>query len=108
MPFLEPIRNKLRILGMSSTQSLEKYSFNARNLTSLLIYGINSSCNIGFLMFGAKNLMEFTDSLYLTVTAILAVSILINLIWQMRQLFVFLDKLEITVEQSKFYCHSTD
>lgn len=103
MQILESMHKSLPILGMSSSQSIQKHPFNARNVASFLIYGINSICNVGFLIFGANNLMEFIDSLYLTVTAVLAVLILINLSWQMRQLFEFLKHIEDTVERSKCY-----
>lgn len=100
MHILEPIRIKLRIIGMSTHHSLQKYPLNARNLASLLLHAINIVCNLGFLIFGTKDLMEFTDSLFLTITAILTASIYINLNWKMRQLFEFISNLEDTVVQS--------
>lgn len=101
MHILESIRNKLQIIGMATYQSIQKYPINTRNLTSLLLHGINVVCNVGFLIYGTKDLMEFTDSLFLTITAILTTSIFINLNWKMRPLFEFIDRLEDTVDRSK-------
>lgn len=101
MKILRSIRDKLQIVGMSTHQSMQNHPFNARNLTSLLFHGINITCNIGFLVFGSKELTVFTDSLFLTITAILTVSIFINLTWRMRLFFEFIDNLEDIVERSK-------
>lgn len=102
MQILESIRYNLQIVGMNSYQSIQKHPFNARNSTSLLIYTISIICNIGFLIGGAKSLMEFTDALFLTTTAILSFSIFVNLNWQMRQLFELLNDIENTVDQSEY------
>lgn len=100
MPILESLHSNLRIIGMTTNRSIQTYPLNARNLTMLLIFGINITCNIGFLIYETNNLMEFTDSLYLTFTAIMALLILIDLIWKMRELFVFVNRVDETVDQS--------
>lgn len=100
MQILKSAYEYLLIIGLSSHQSIQVYPWNVRNLTSLLVYGLYTVCNVGFLMSGSKDLKEFVDSMYLTVTVILAASMLINLIWGMRQLFEFLDYLGDTVDQS--------
>lgn len=102
MHILESIRTKLQIIGMTTHQSLQKYPFNDRNLVCLLLHGINVVCNLGFLISGTTDLMEFTDSLFLTITAILTASIFINLISKMQQLFEFINNLEDIVDQSKW------
>ena len=102
MPILTSIRENLAIIGLSSHQSTQKYPFNARNLTSLFFQFLNIGCNFGYLMYEAKDLMEITDSMFLTITAILTVSIFINLNWRMKQLFEFIDNLERTVDKSKW------
>lgn len=101
MSILESIRSKLQIIGMTSNQSIQKYPFNARNLASLLVHVINIVSTIGYLISGTNDLMEFTESLFLTITAIVVASIFINLLWRMRRLFEFIDHLEETVDQSK-------
>lgn len=106
MQILESIREKLEIIGMSNQQSLQKYPFNERNVTCLLLHGINIVCNLGFLIYGTKDLMEFTDSLFLTITAILTAAIFINLMWKMRELFEFINNLEDIVDQSEWHLHN--
>lgn len=101
MPILESIRNKLQMAGMSTQCSLQKYPFNTRNSTSLLIHGINIVCSVGFIISGSKDLREFADSLFVSATAILIVVIFLNLNWKMKRLFKFLNNLEDTVDQSK-------
>lgn len=102
MEILKLIHNNLQIIGMDTYQSIQKYPFNARNLTSLLIYGINIIFNIRLLISGTKNAMEFTDLLYLTFTVIITVSMFINLNWNMKRLFEFFESLESTVDQSEY------
>lgn len=101
MQILEPIRNTLRILGMSSQHSVQKYPINARNLTSLFIHGINVTCSIGYIISGTENMEEFVSSLFVCITAIFDTLLFINLNWNMRRLFELIDKLENTVEKSK-------
>lgn len=101
MQILKSAYEYLLIVGLSSHQAIQTYPWNARNLTSLLVYGLYTVCNVGFLMSGSKDLKEFIDSTYLTVTVIFAASMLVNLIWGMRQLFEFLNYLGDTVDQSK-------
>lgn len=86
---------------MSTQHSIQKCPLNARNLSILFLHGINILCSVGFLVSGSRDLMEFTDSLFLSITATLVVSIFINLNWRMRQLFEFINKLEDTVDLSK-------
>lgn len=100
MPILESLHNNLQIIGMTTHQSIQKYPLNVRNVLMLSIFGMNIICNIGFLIYETNNLMEFTDSLYLTFTAIMALLILIDLILRMRPLFVFVNRVDETVNQS--------
>lgn len=101
MPFLDPIRDKLQIIGLRTPHSMQKCPFNARNLICLFIHGANIASNVGYLFSGTKDLMESTLSLFLLITAILTVSILIDLIWNMERLFEFIDSVEETVARSK-------
>lgn len=101
MKILESIYDDLLIVGLSSDQSIQKYPFNARNVTSLIIFALNILCDVGFLVSGTADLKEFSDSMFAIVTASLTTVIFIDLIWKMRKLFEFLRKLEETVNQSK-------
>lgn len=102
MQILEPMRISLQVVGMSTYHSNQKYPINARNLTCLYLQVMNVICNIGFMISGAKDMMEFTDSLFLTITAVLTSAIFINLNWKMQRLFEFFDHLEDTVQRSKW------
>lgn len=102
MQILEPIYESLMITGLSANQSIRKHPFNARNLTSLFLFGLNLVSDIGFVIYGAvTDPLELFDSLFITFTIICATSISIDLIWKMRQLFEFLGSLGDTVTQSK-------
>lgn len=105
MPILESIRNKLQVLGMSTQHSIQKYPFNARNLASLFIHGMNITCSIGFMFAGTENKMEMIVSLFIIITAISDISIFIHLNWNMQRLFEFINKLDNTVDQSKRTTH---
>lgn len=69
---------------------------------SLFILGTNIASNVGYFLSGINDLLELTLSLFLLITAISTVSILVDLIWNMRQLFEFIDNVEDIVERSKF------
>lgn len=101
MQILESIYRSLRIIGLNSHQSIQKCPFNARNLISLLTFGLNLTCDIGVVIYGAKDLLECFDAIYLSFTILSAASIFINLVTKMPQLFEFLNSLEVTVTQSK-------
>lgn len=102
MHILESIRNILQIIGLSSYQSIQTSPFNTRNLMSLFVLVLNIICNVGYSITGqTENLMEFTDSVFITFTVTVDILILINLIWQMQQLFVFINGLEDIVVGSK-------
>lgn len=101
MKILQLVHDNLQIIGLDTNQSILKYPFNARNLTSLLVYGINIYVNVRLLLSGTANAMEFTDLFYFTFTVTVTVFMLINLIWEMRQLFEFINNLESSVDQSE-------
>lgn len=102
MQILESIHKSLQIIGLSSHQSMQKHPFNARNLISLFVFGLNIICNFGFIVSGQTNdLMAFTDSVYITLTVICADSIFIRLILKMQQLFELINRLEDIMDQSK-------
>lgn len=101
MQMLKPVYEYLQIIGLSAHQSTQKSPFNARNVTSLSLFGMYTICNVGFLMLGKNDMKEYVDSIYLTVTIISAISILSKLIWTMRELFEFFRNVENTVNQSK-------
>lgn len=102
MQILKSVYENLEITGLSNYHSIRKYPFSTRNLTSVFIHALNIICNFGFIVSGQTgNLMEFTDSLYITLTVIFGTSIFIKLIWKMHQLFGFFNRLEDIVAQSK-------
>lgn len=101
MQILESIYRSLWIIGLNSYQSNQKYPFNVRNLISLLTFGLNLTCDIGVVIYGAKDLMECFDAIYISFTVFSAASIFINLVAKMPQLFEFLNSLDVTVAQSK-------
>lgn len=101
MQIFKSIYITLSVLSMSSHYSIQKHPFNARNLSSLLIHGVYLCGNIGFLFSGIENLIEFTDSVFLCITTILATTMFIHVDLKMRQIFEFLRRLEEIVNQSK-------
>lgn len=101
MQIFKSIYTTLSITGMSSHFSIQKHPFNARNLSALFIHGVYICGNVGFLFSGIENLIEFTDSVFLCITTILATTMFIHVNWEMRQIFEFLSKLQEIVDQSK-------
>lgn len=101
MEILQSVYITLFMIGMSSHYSIQKYPFNARNLSALLVHGVNIIGNVGFLFSGIENLIEFTESLFLCVTVSLTTLMFIHVNWKMRHIFEFLSRLEEIVNQSE-------
>lgn len=102
MQIFESILEYLRIVGVSSNQSIQPSPFNARNSTCLVILGLNLMCNIGFFVCGAKDLNKANGSIFMAVTVLCILLIFADLIWRMKQFFEFLNHLDDIVTQSKF------
>lgn len=101
MQILQSVYITLSIVGMSSHYSIQKYPFNARNLSALFIHGVNIIGNVGFLFSGIENLIEFTESLFLCITVSVATLMFIHVNWEMRQIFEFLSRIQEIVNQSE-------
>lgn len=101
MHIYEPTLEYLRIIGLNWNQSIQKYPLNECNLIGLFVFGLNLICNVGYLVSGAVNLKNATDSMQSTLTLICATLIFMHLIWMMRELFEFYSKVDDIVTQSK-------
>lgn len=101
MHIYESTLEYLRMIGLSWNQLIQKYPINERNLISLFIFGLDLVCNVGYLICGAKDLKNVADSLLATFTVICVSSILISLIWKMKELFEFYSRIDDIVAQSK-------
>lgn len=101
MHIYESTLEYLRMIGLSWNQLIQKYPCNERNLISLFIFGLDLTCNVGYLVCGAKSLKNVTESMLSTFTLLCVASILISLIWKMKELFEFYSKIDEMVTQSK-------
>lgn len=69
----------------------------------MLIFSMGLISNVMFLIYGATNLSEYTDSIYLLITGQSSSLNFAFVTWKMVEIFRFLEDLEDTIRSSKGY-----
>lgn len=92
-------------MGMTLSQSKKRNPFNIRNTTTIIVLANNVFFTIIFLMNGAKNLKEYADSMYITISVSTATANFVYVNWKMAELFRFIENLEEVVSTSECQCH---
>lgn len=90
-------------VGMTSYQSMQQHPFNMRNTTTLMNLVTYVFCVVMFLIYDAKNLKEYTDSIYLSISVGGAALNFAFVNWEMAKIFRFIENLQHVVNASKFY-----
>lgn len=98
---MEPIYHILTHVGMSSHLSIKRHPFNMRNSIVLLLLGTYVAGTAMYLIYGATNLKEYTDCIYLFASSISAMVNFVFISWKMEEIFRFLKNLEDIVNTSK-------
>lgn len=102
MKIFEIIENHFASVGLTASQSLQPQQFNVRNVTVLLIFGLNIFLTGAYIALTATEFEEYVDSLYGCSTVMNCSIVFASLILQMPKLFKFLIKLKRTVNKSKW------
>lgn len=90
-------------VGMTLHEPIKLYPFNLRNTIMVLIFSMGLISNVMFLIYGATNLSEYTDSIYLLITGQSSSLNFAFVTWKMVEIFRFLEDLEDTIRSSKGY-----
>lgn len=102
MKFAETISNFLSRIGMTSRQSIERHPFNMRNSTMLFIFASSNFCTVMYLIGGASNLKEYSDSIYLTITMLSGFLAFAFVSLKTTKILRFIENLEEIVSTSEF------
>lgn len=96
MKFFAGAQSDLAKLGLSSNQwnLNHHHRFNTENILALLAYSTGSILAVLFLVFEAKTIDEFADSMYITCTIIAAGSNIATKILNKKQIFAFIENYE--------------
>lgn len=88
---------------MTSHQSIKAHPFNVRNSIILFILVIHIACNAMFLIYDAKNLSDYAESIYLTMLATFGALNFLYVTWKMAEIFRYIANLEDIVSTSKYH-----
>lgn len=98
MKTMEAIYSYVSRVGMTSHSS---HPFNVRNSLSLFIFGTSGLSAAMYLFYGATNLNEYADTIYLIITATTSALAFASVNWKMAEIFQFIENLENVIETSK-------
>lgn len=94
----------IQTIGILSAQlNRNHFSINLNDLTYPIFIAQFFVTSVGFFLFDAKSLLEYGMSFYDIVASILAMAFLLINVWQMRNIFKFIENCERFIEESK-YC----
>lgn len=98
------IENRFGSAGLAALQSIRTNRFNAKNVTILLLLGINM-CLIGlYIVITANDFREYIYSLCIFSTALFLLINFTNLVFQIPNRIKFIVKFKNTVSKSKLDC----
>lgn len=105
MKIMEGIYGHLMRVGIKSPshQTIKNHRFNVQNSTPLFILILNIGCVGMYLIYGASNLKEYADCIFVTISVATATANLSFVNWKMAEIFRFFDNLEDVVNTSKCY-----
>lgn len=99
---MDAICTHLMHVGMTSQQAMKKHPFNMLNVTVLLIFCIDESSNVLYLVRSAAGLREYMDAIYYFITGLAAALNFAWVTWKMPEVFRFIETLEDVVNTSEF------
>lgn len=101
MKIFETIRNYFAIVGITSQQSIQSHPFNRRNSLCLFVFGMGISLTFAYQFRRIESFQEFTDCFYEISTISVCGIGFASFIWEMVELFEFIDRLDDFVNKSK-------
>lgn len=101
MKVFKIIENHFASVGVTASQSLHSSPFNAKNVTILLILGLNIWLTSAYIAFMANDFEEYVDSLFGCSTVLNLLIAFVDLILQMHLIFKFIVKLKHTINKRK-------
>lgn len=102
MKILESIQEILSKLGITSTQSDQKYPFNVRNMMCLFCFILMSISAFTFLIIEAGSVKEYLNILNTSLTSIIMGIEFILHLWKRRKLFEFIVNFEDLIQGSAY------
>lgn len=103
MKILESLRETLSKLGITSSQSIEKYPLNAVNVARLFWLFLMVISAFLFLFAEAETLKEYVAILNGSITLVIMFIEFALHVWKMEPLFEFIVNFENLIQKSEFY-----
>lgn len=97
------VRKLFGMVGIYPPQSHQTMLFNWRNSTFLFCTIAMSIASIAFLLFKAGSAQEFGASFYTTMTELANIFGFLSIVFEMRNIFGIIGKIEGIIEKSKFW-----
>lgn len=103
MHILQSAQKDLKDLGIIFHQSIQKHSFNRKNMLAILILGLSAILCVIYLYRIANTFIEYTYSVYAFSSMLVTATILAILIWKSPQYSVCLNKMETVINDRKLF-----
>lgn len=91
-------RENFKVVGIKSNQ---KYSFNGRNILSLLLYGQFVISTMTFFLTEARTLKEYVNSFYAFMASIGVIFGILICTWKMKNIFELIMNMENCIDESE-------
>lgn len=88
-------------LGIESPQWTQQFLFNVKNLTILLLVGVDLILCVIFLCCEAKNFKEGADCFFVIITIIVVGFEYVIYNWKIREMFKFIKNFEALIQKSE-------
>lgn len=101
MKSIDSIKTCFADLGFDSLQSTRKDLLKPKNISCLLLIGIDIILTSVYIYYEANGFEEYIDALYILWSLILSFYTFTTLIWQVPNYYRFFNYLENTITESK-------
>lgn len=101
MKILQSNRESLAKLGITSSQSVQKYPVNVKNLVCIVWFGLMTISEAMFLITEANTLKEFVAVLNASLTLVVEYIEFLLHVWKMGKLFEFIVNFENLISKSE-------
>lgn len=102
MKIFQTSQENLSYLGISSYYLSQQYPINMRNVTVFLALSFGAILNGVNLCYVATTFEEYADSTYACWAILLCIIIFVCVIWRMRLIFDWMNRMEEITNESKY------
>lgn len=101
MKILQSTRESLAKLGITSSQSIQKYPYNVKIVAYILWFALMTLSEILFIVIEAETVKDYVAILNSSLTLIITYIEFLLHVWRMKQLFEFIVNFEDLIQKSE-------